>query len=156
MAKQIKGLDSLLSKLSMMGGNVQNALTRAMKTTIQATEGDAMTNSKYGSVKPTIHSEIKEIPGGVEARVFCNHPAAAYIEFGTGPKGQADHAGISPNVPVTYHPTSWAYESEEYGWVTTSGQPAKPFMYPAAKQNEPVFEGETRKELLLELRKAGG
>jgi HK97 gp10 family phage protein len=154
--KQIKGLDSLLAKLSMMGGNVQNALTRAMKTTMQATEGDAKANSQYGSVRASIQSEVKEVPGGVEGRVFTNLPHSVFIEFGTGPKGEANHGGISPNVPVTYTQHPWVYPTDDGGFITTSGQPAKPFMYPAAKQNESVFEGETRKELLLELRKAGG
>lgn len=154
MAKVIKGLDSLLSKLSSMGGNVERALERAIKRTVEAAEGDAKALRPYSSI--SIQSEVKATPGGTEGRVFSNTPYAGFVEFGTGPKGEANHGGISPNVPVTYHPTSWAYKSEEYGWVTTSGQPAKPYLYPAAKQNEDVFESEVRGELLLELRKAGG
>ena len=79
-----------------------------------------------------------------------------YIEFGTGPKGQANHSGISPNVPVTYTQHSWVYHSEDYGFVTTSGQPAQPFLYPASKASEDVFEANVKKELLSAIVKAGG
>ena len=156
MAKVIANMDSLLKKLDRLGGDTKNAIVKAMKTTLQSAEGDAKANSMYGSVRTTIKSQFKVEPDSIEGEVFSNHPAAQYIEFGTGPKGQADHAGISPNIPVTYTQHPWVYHSEDYGFVTTSGQPARPFLYPAAKQNESVFEGETRKELLSAIMKAGG
>ena len=157
MAKLIANMDSLLKKLDRLGGDCRSAIKRGMKTTLQATEDDAEAFTKYGRVKATTHNEfLKDKSDVIEGRVFCNHPAVQYIEFGTGPVGAANHSGVSPNIPLTYHPTSWAYHSEEYGWVTTKGQPAKPFLYPAAKQNESVFEGETRKELLSAIMKAGG
>lgn len=85
---------------------------------------------------------------------FTNKSYAPYVEFGTGPKGQANHAGISPNVPVAYSQSPWwIHESqidkglaEKYHWFyidtkdgrfyQCNGQPARPFMYPALKNNE--------------------
>ena len=79
---------------------------------------------------------------------------APYVEFGTGPKGQADHAGISPDVTPVYSQSPWwIHESqvdrtiaERYRWFyidtpqgrfyQCTGQPAHPFMYPALHDNE--------------------
>ena len=79
---------------------------------------------------------------------------APYVEFGTGPKGQADHAGISPEVtPVYTQAPWWIHESqidrrtaEKYRWFyidtpqgrfyQCTGQPAHPFLYPALHDNE--------------------
>lgn len=85
---------------------------------------------------------------------WTNKAYAPYVEFGTGPKGQADHAGISPDVtPVYMQSPWWIHESqvdrrvaEKYRWFyidtpegrfyQCTGQPAHPFMYPALHDNE--------------------
>ncbi|MCD8028354.1 MAG: HK97 gp10 family phage protein [Erysipelotrichaceae bacterium] len=86
--------------------------------------------------------------------VYTNSEYASYMEFGTGPNGQASHSGISPKVSPTYRQNGWgipaeamsAKKAEEYGLgifkrngeVTgyyTKGHPATPFMYPALKDN---------------------
>ena len=88
------------------------------------------------------------------AEVFTKKAYAMYVEFGTGPKGAAQHAGISPEVSPSYTPYPWwIHESqldvgvaEMYHWhyIDTPdgrfyqcyGQPAQPFLYPALKDNE--------------------
>lgn len=85
---------------------------------------------------------------------WTNKAYAPYVEFGTGPKGQADHAGISPDVtPVYTQSPWWIHESqvdrrvaEKHRWFyidtpegrfyQCTGQPAHPFMYPALHDNE--------------------
>lgn len=85
---------------------------------------------------------------------WTNKAYAPYVEFGTGPKGQADHAGISPDVtPVYTQSPWWIHESqvdrrvaEKYRWFyidtpegrfyQCTGQPAHLFMYPALHDNE--------------------
>ncbi len=154
MAVEIKGLDSLMAKLNAMGGNVQEAVYLGVEETVEYAAGEAKAMKPYGSI--AIQTETKMVPGGAEGKVFSNTPHAAFVEFGTGPKGEANHSGISPNVPVTYHPGPWVYKSEEYGWVTTSGQPAKPYLYPAAKVTEPRFVQIMEDALKKALRRAGG
>ena len=86
--------------------------------------------------------------------VYTNVSYSPYIELGTGPKGAANHNGISPEVNPTYTMEPWwIHESqidigtaEQYHWsyIDTPdgrfykciGQPAQPFMYPALKDNE--------------------
>ncbi|HEM5164059.1 TPA: HK97 gp10 family phage protein, partial [Streptococcus suis] len=68
-------------------------------------------------------------------------------EFGTGPKGAANHAGISPNVSVSYRSTPWyvhesqidvgPYRFQKIGeFYKMFGQVAQPYLYPALKDNE--------------------
>ena len=74
-----------------------------------------------------------------------------YVEFGTGPTGQAHHNGISPDVDPVYSQSGWMIpadamspdDAEQYGFgiakgkdgevigYYTKGQVAQPFMYPA-------------------------
>lgn len=154
MAVEIKGLDSLIAKLNAMGGNVMDALDKAVKETVQHAHGEAVVLKPYASI--ALQTDTKRTATGTEGKVFTNTPHAAFVEFGTGPKGSANHAGTSPNVPVTYTEHSWVYKSDEYGWVTTKGQPARPYLYPAAKLTEDKFEQYIRLQLLNALRKAGG
>ena len=149
--KQIKGLDSLMQKLSSLGGNLQGALKRAVQQTTQAAEKEANIRKPYSSI--SIQSEVKETVGKIEGRVFALPLWDMYVELGTGPKGQADHGGISPNISVTYTQHPWAYQTEDGSWVTTSGQPAKPHLYPAAKLAEPIFEQAAANEIRKEIRR---
>ena len=154
MAIVIEGLTDLMRKLDRMNGNLKGALTRAVKQTCETARAEAAALSNYGSVRNSIQEDVKVDGDSINGIVSSKHPASMYIEFGTGPKGQADHAGISPKVPVTYTQHSWVYHSEEYGFVTTKGQPAQPYMYPAVKITEPVFKQNAQNELLKEIMRA--
>lgn len=92
-----------------------------------------------------------------------------YVEFGTGPKGQESHAGVSPNVAVAYRQSPWwihesqidAQTAEHYHfpYVDTPegrfyrcvGQKAHPFLYPALKDNTKeivdIIERSVRRQL---------
>lgn len=120
--KQIVGLDSLLSKLSSMGGNVAEALTRAVYTTTLKAMGDAkrMVPVRTGELKTSISAEVKKNSQGAEGKVYTNKPYAVFVELGT------------------------------------THQSAKPYLEPAAKQNEGTFQSEAANELEKAIRKMGG
>lgn len=84
-------------------------------------------------------------------RVTSEH--AAFVEFGTGPRGSASP---HPNGGVNYKDEGWFTKADGkdmammYGWQPlvlgngdiiyyTEGQPAKPFMYETAKELERQF-----------------
>ena len=91
---------------------------------------------------------------GTIGAVYTNKKYGPYVELGTGPRGEADHAGISPLVTPAYSQSPWwihesqidAKIAEKYHWFyidtpegrfyQCSGQPAQPFLYPALKNNE--------------------
>lgn len=73
--------------------------------------------------------------------VFTNSDHAAYVEFGTGPVGAANHDGISPNVTPIYADHKWRgvipglKTDTDPGIRMIAGQPAHPYMYPAIADN---------------------
>lgn len=104
-----------------------------------------------------------------EGICFTNAPHNQFIEFGTGPRGQANHKGISPNVAVSYSQSPWwIHESQierrvaekyKFFYIDTpegrfyqcSGQPAKPYLYPALKNNVDEVMEIIRKEIEKQL-----
>ena len=88
--------------------------------------------------------------------VYTNKEYAAYVEFGTGPVGQANHAGISPAIPVAYRQDGWVWRDEDGGFHATQGQQAQPFMYPALKSMEGRVVSGIAADLQAEIKKVGG
>ena len=97
---------------------------------------------------------IKTRVEGDKGYVYTTLPYAQYVEFGTGRKGAADHAGISPYVHPSYTMEPWWIPEDKlsesaikhYHWVVievngkryyrSDGQAAQPFMYQGAKKTE--------------------
>lgn len=97
---------------------------------------------------------IKTRVEGDKGYVYTTLPYAQYVEFGTGRKGAADHAGISPYAHPSYTMEPWWIPEDKlsesaikhYHWVVievdgkryyrSDGQPAQPFMYQGAKKTE--------------------
>lgn len=118
-------------------------------------EAKARVRAKTGELRGSIYKDVIGNELAAQGTCYTNKRYAGYVEFGTGPNGQANHQGISPNVPVTYRQTGWmmpasAMSEEEargYGFCIakdkdgniigyyTKGQPARPFMYPAMADN---------------------
>ena len=90
--------------------------------------------------------------------------ATVYYEFGTGPNGEANHQGISPQISPKYKQTGWmipadamtvdkaemygfkvAYKDGEVIGYYTKGQMARPFMYPALHDQEDTINKNTEK-----------
>ena len=134
-----------------------------------------------GGLRESITHEVEGSGGEITGKVICNAPYGAYVEFGTGPVGERNHGGISPNVTPTYttkfyiqtgklagkdwrdnpwHIDAgtglpfWVY-SPDGGetFIPTSGQPANPFMYPAALENRDKFMAGMRANIAKLLRR---
>ncbi len=155
----MKGGDDLIKKLDALGGSAfEDDLVTTVNDCIglvQATAKD-LCPAHRGELENSIHTMTgREDSGVVIASCYTNKEYAPYVEFGTGPVGQADHADIAPDIPVTYSQKGWMipgkamtrYEAEEYGLgvvedkdgepigYLTNGQPARPYMYPALRDN---------------------
>ena len=117
------------------------------------TAAKLMAPADSGYLRNSIFLDVESGNNGPEATVYTSVQYAPYVELGTGPKGAANHAGISPEVTVAYTMEPWwIHESqidpavaERYGWFyidteggrfyRCDGQPAQPFMYPALHDN---------------------
>ena len=118
-----------------------------------------------GSIFTVVETEGRNVTG----ICYTDKKYGPYVEFGTGPKGQENHEGISPDTtPVYTQSPWWIHEgsgpnevdratAEKYGWFyidtpegrfyQCTGQPAQPFLYPALKNNEKQIEQVIREEL---------
>lgn len=109
-----------------------------------------------------VKNEVKE--NKATATVYTNSAYAPYYEFGTGPNGEANHQGISPQVSPKYKQTGWMIpadampidKAEGYGFKIiykngdvigygTRGQMARPFMYPALHDQEQAIAKNTER-----------
>lgn len=157
MANGVKGLDKLMKKYGDLataaaGPGLIKAVGASTKL-IRAEASDACL-VKSGELKQKIRISTEQQDEKVIGTVYTNVKYAPYIEFGTGPKGEKNHEGISPLVTPVYSQSPWwihesqidAETAEEYHWFyidtkkgrfyQCSGQAAQPFLYPALKNNE--------------------
>ena len=153
----ILGEKELLDALGELSAtDLHNAVSKGIKT-VQA-EAKSLCPVYDGELRDSIYTSVEIGEGSIRGTCYTNKSYAAYVEFGTGPKGQANHEGISPDVAVSYSQSPWwIHESqvgretaERYGWsyidtpdgrfYRCSGQAAHPYMYPALKNNEQEIE----------------
>lgn len=151
------GAQKILKDISDLG---EVDLYKAAQEAINIVWGAAvmLCPSHDGELRGSIRQYASAIPGGFRAVCYTNKEYAPYVEFGTGPRGQADHSGISPEVSVAYSQSPWWIHEgygdnevdratgETYGWYyidtpdgrfyRCAGQPASPFLYPALKDHE--------------------
>jgi bacteriophage protein of unknown function (DUF646) len=123
----------------------RQAVLHASKTIVQA-DAKLRAPSNEGELRNSIKARVKVEGDRVFGEVYTNLHYAPYVELGTGPKGLASHAGISPDVNVSYRSTPWfvhedqidvgKYHFQKMGeFYKMYGQPAQPFLYPALKDN---------------------
>jgi|BioPla2DNA2_1021312.scaffolds.fasta_scaffold41957_4 HK97 gp10 family phage protein len=85
MAVEIKGLDSLMRKLDRMGGNVLDALDKAVRETALVAQGDARQNAPVdtGALKGSISTEFDRNAESSTGTVYTNIEYGIYQEMGT-------------------------------------------------------------------------
>lgn len=144
----VQNLDKLCLKLDGLSDvELLGAAQIAAKTMQKAAQLGCQKN--HGELQDSILKDAYMEQSKAIGICYTDKAYARYVEFGTGPRGQADHAGISPNVTPAYTQRAWwIHESqiepgtaERYGWFyidtddgrfyQCNGQEAHPFMYPA-------------------------
>ena len=161
MANGIEGLDKLMKKYGQLGEQVADrAMERAVNASCKMIQGEArllcpvFQGGGGGELRRSIMTTVDKVDSVVIGTIYTNKAYAPYVEFGTGPKGEKNHAGISPAITPAYTQSPWwIHESqvdeaaaEAYHWFyidtpegrfyQSTGQAAQPFMYPALKNNE--------------------
>lgn len=161
MSANIKGLDSLLSKINQLGGSSDKALDKAIMKAGKLVEGDAkdLCTVDTGRLRNSIHTKLggssdaytykdnngNEFSGGLAnlgqvhtAIVGTNVEYAAYVECGTGKRGEASPS--PPKYPGARYREDW------------SGQEAQPFLWPALNQNKDNIQQLITDDLKKEIR----
>ncbi|GGA31738.1 HK97-gp10 family putative phage morphogenesis protein [Psychrobacillus lasiicapitis] len=144
----IKGLNSLIRKLDALGGNSQKALKTGIRKGTMLVQGDAkelapVAEIDGGLLRGSIQAKVTEKNGDITGKVSTNVEYAAYVEFGTGQRGEG-----SPSPPKS--PENLNYRQD---WA---GMDAQPYLYPALNQNKERVKAIVKDELKKEIRKLGG
>ena len=146
------GADSLIAKCSKLASKqvgddiVRRAVLNACKNVVQA-EAKLRAPANEGELRNSIRVRARIEGSRVIGEVFTNSDHGAYVELGTGPKGLANHSGISPEVSVSYRSTPWYVHEDQINvgpyhfakrgeFYKMYGQPAQPYLYPALKDNQ--------------------
>ncbi len=177
---QIDGLDRLLCKMEDLSQvaaerELPNILDRVNKSVVQAAAKlgcPVREAGGGGELRNSIQTSIERQGSRAVAKTYTAKQYAIYVEFGTGPIGQENHKGVSPEFTPSYSQHGWGIPADEvdeadakrYGWAKrtyggkeyymASGQPAHPFMYPALKNNESKVTKKVQEGLRKEIRKA--
>jgi len=127
------------------------------------------TSGENGKLRESITYSVQEKGDIITGTCYTDVEHGVYVEFGTGPKGQADHKDISPEIAVTYRQDPWLIHESDIDPATveyynffcietkvgkfyrSNGQAAHPFMYPALADNiedvEAIIADELRRLL---------
>ena len=137
----IIGGDSLRERIAGIADGMLPAIKAAAEDAMQTMKADAVKNCPVdtGDLRGSIQAKVDIVDGNLEVQLGSPLEYALYVEMGTGPKGEANHAGTAP-VGATYRATGWVYHDEK-GFHSTTGQPARPFLYPAYKANKQLLIG---------------
>ena len=175
----LKGLDRLVRKLDALGGNSQKALAAGMIRAVKQVQGDAkdLCPVNDGQLRNSILGEVEERHGAIVGAVSTNARHAPYVEFGTGPRGEASPKDLPPDLvgKIQYKQDGWwihesqidAATAEKYHFFRweapdgqvfyrSEGQPAHPFLYPALKKNEDFVRTAVAESLKTEIAKLAG
>lgn len=177
MAGNINGLERLMRRYDalarvVVGQNMEGAIGGAAHM-VQG-EAKLMCPVNDGELRQSIKTSVETREEKVIGTIYTNKKYGPFVELGTGPTGQEDHAGISPLISPSYTQSPWwIHESqidketaEKYHWFSIetsqgrfyqcSGQAAQPFMYPALKNNEERVTRHVSGYLSRKIREAAG
>lgn len=132
---KIEGLDRLYRKIARLH-NIDIKPIIEDATIRVRDEAKMRVPVDTGELQNSIDYNVDISAKGFTGKVFTNKEHGIYVELGTGPKGEANHSGISPEVKPIYSPSGWVYyDVDKQKFIFTNGQPARPFMYPALHDN---------------------
>lgn len=169
----VKGAERLMRQLNNLG-NVSPVVEKAVRKETLRVQRNAvlLCPVNHGELRQSIKTKVEATEGMVVGTVYTNNKHAVFVELGTGPVGQDNHEGISPEVNPVYSQSGWWFpgdkitpqDAEKYHWPSmttddgktlyfTQGQPAQPFMYPALKGIEDIVCMNLKATLVAEIKK---
>jgi HK97 gp10 family phage protein len=175
----IKGLTQLLNKIDKLGGTSRELMPKIIAKELKRISGNAkaLCPVNYGELRNSINTELIEKDGKIIGRVYTNNNHAAYVEFGTGPKGQ-ENSGVLPakiRSQITYKADGWYIpadkidpkDAEKYRFTKITikgmdfyysrGQAAQPFLYPSLDSAQrKIIKYSIKYQLRKEIIRLGG
>lgn len=172
---KINGLNSLLKKLDSLGGDIEETLFNSLNEAGKFVQREAKNECKVdiGDLKKSINCTTVQENNKISSVVSTNMPQAIYTEFGTGPKGE--YTPVADKYPgnLNYHQGPWYIHEDKMEEIGIAdrynfpyfigedgkkmyimyGQPAKPFLYPALKNNKDEIVKNIKEDLQEAIKK---
>lgn len=149
----IKGMDSLLRKLNKISDVAKSEIMeKAVKSGAKVVQAQAkeLAPVDTGELRNSIKVKTNVENGKIQGIVYTNKEYAPYVEFGTGPVGEANKPDLPPEVAseITY---------KQEGWHTprgyTQGQKPQPFLYPALESSKDKVNKAVKNSIRKEINK---
>lgn len=138
---KIVGLDRFAAKLNQLKTEVVPTVKSGVDKATIMVEGRAKMlcpTNRYragGELRQSIHPETQIQGDQVIGKVSTIKEYAAFVEFGTGIKGQVSNR--NKKVSLAYRQTPWVYTPDDgETFYHTIGNVAQPYLYPALHQNK--------------------
>lgn len=135
---------------------ILDAAKPGMQKGLSLIHADAQANCPVdtGELREKIKTRMHKKDGVLTGEVYSGAPHGIYVEMGTGPKGEANHAGVNPEwaAGVTYRPNGWVYPTKDGEFRFTRGMPARPFLYPAFKANQKSVQDKIAEAVIRHVR----
>lgn len=120
---------------------VLNALRNAVERGLMAIGETAVTYAKKSLTEQKavdtgrLRNSINYLVRDDEVYIGTNVEYAPYVEFGTGKYADGGR------------PTPWVYQDDEGNWHWTAGNPARPYLAPAAKDHTKEYRNLLKESL---------
>lgn len=178
MGVEIRGLTKFNQQMKSLPKIVSKAVESANAELVELVRGDAESNLSssvkhasgelVGSLKTEVSINEK---GSSVGRVWTDKKQGVFREFGTGPNGEASQKDLPEGIYPVYTQTPWFFPVDSvdmdltalYGmfkitikgkeFYKTSGQPARPWLYPALKSGTKDSAEITKRHVSESLRK---
>ncbi|WP_099335805.1 HK97-gp10 family putative phage morphogenesis protein [Clostridium cadaveris] len=148
----INGVDSLMKKLTELGGNADKVLETSIAKQTKLVQGEAkdLCPVDTGDLRKSIVTDVKASQTKITGKISTNNEYSNYVEFGTGKKGEASSGDKYPG-PLSYKQDKWRVNIPDVGVRWIEGQPAQPFLYPALKNNEDLIKKNIKEDIKKEI-----
>lgn len=134
----IKGVEKLQKRFDKIANSarVKQAVVQGTSMVLSAAKHNTP-SPDTGALRASIHMDVKQTETEVAGKVFAGSGHAMYVEFGTGIVGEESLYPRAAELGLKYAQYDWVYTPDggEH-FYHTKGYRARPFMYPALKQNK--------------------
>ncbi len=156
MSIEVKGLGELAKKLAKLGGT-DTAISNGTREAARIVNNSAkeLCPVDNGDLRASLHTDYKREGSKHIGSVLTNVEYAAYVEFGTGPKGNGTYTYELPG-GIHYKADKWRGKIPGVGWRMISGQKAQPYLYPALINNREAILECYKRAIQQEINRKGG
>ena len=128
MNETIKGLDKLLQKYGSLEAAAEHGVKKAIGQGTKIAQAGAVLMCPVNDeeLRQSIKTRVMVEEDRVIGTVYTNKKYAAYVELGTGPRGQVDHAGISPEITPAYSQSPWWIHESQIDYFIEADYPCPP------------------------------